>query len=105
MADDCNEFDIVRIDVFGEYLKRLRQRLMDNLDNVQPYLTFFPHVTLAAVKANYAIDYIGNNPFIGRKFVVDELLFSPANGHKVIIKGNGDIQEVSSQRIYKCQHT
>jgi 2'-5' RNA ligase len=85
MADDINRFDIVKIDVFGLYLARLRKRLMERLDNKQTYSEYFPHITLGAVKANYAIDYVGNNPFIGAKFVGTELIFSPAEGEKTII--------------------
>lgn len=90
MADNYMDFDIVRIDVFGEYLTRLRRRLL-TLENKQTYMSYVPHITLAAVRANYAIDYVGQNPFIGRKFVVDELLFSPAEGEKVIIKGDDEV--------------
>jgi len=92
-SDDC-DYDIVKIDVYGVYLNRLRKQLMQSLENEQTHSTYWPHLTLAAVKSGFGIDFIGNNPWIGQKIVVDELLFSPAEGEKGIIKCN-EMQKAS----------
>jgi 2'-5' RNA ligase len=91
MASDINPTDVVMIQMFGMSLLRLRRKIESVLvthDN-KPY--YYPHLTLAFVNEHASIAYVGNNPFIGEKVVVDRVVFNPVNGQKKIITTNGEI--------------
>lgn len=91
MASSANPTDVLKIDVFGMSLKKLRKRIEDNIDTNDVWRTYYPHVTLAYLKEYAAMQYIGSNPLIEGKFVTDKVVFSPAYGDKKIITCDGTI--------------
>ncbi len=93
MADSYRPSDVVKIDVFGMSLKRLRG-VLETLPFYTQYKIFTPHVTLAYVEPYTAIQYIGNNPVIGTKFVSDYVVFKSGIG-KYKIYCDGKIEEIN----------
>lgn len=89
MASDTRPTDVVFIETFGESMRRLRQRVEKNLKTEEPFIYYSPHMTLAFVNEHSAMQYVGSNPLIGRKFVAEELVFVPAEGDEHIIKCGG----------------
>lgn len=89
MADEFRDNDVVKIDVFGMSLVRLNRKL-SSLPSDSKYNFYFPHLTTAYLHKYEAIQYIGSNPFIGRRFVVDNIIFK-TDSAKYRIFCNGDI--------------
>jgi 2'-5' RNA ligase len=91
MADSIRNTDVVKIDVFGMSLNKIREQIEKNLETIDVYKTFQPHTTLAYVKKYSAIDYVGDNPVIGKKCVVDHVIFSDKNKKNYKISNTGEI--------------
>jgi 2'-5' RNA ligase len=91
-ADDTNnKHDVLKIDVFGESLTRLRRKIESNVETVPDNKAFVPHITLGWVDRGVGLIYVGNNPIIGKKTVVDKVIFSPAYGDKSVISADGTV--------------
>lgn len=91
MADDYREQDVVKLDVFGMSLIRMN-RLLSTMKHASIYKTYNPHITLAYVKKFHAIKYIGHNTVIGKKFVVDNVMFeTDTNLYRINTEGKYDI--------------
>jgi len=95
MTDNDQECDILKIDVFGASLERLRKKVEDNLETIpHPWKAYNPHLTLAYIDMGSSLMYMGNNPVIGEKIVVDKLLFIPAfGGKKKYITTEGKVED------------
>ena len=91
IADDIHDYDVVKIDIFGLTLSKLRKSITDNLNTVDQYKLFYPHITLGFVEPKTAIKYIGTNPVMGEKVVVDSVVFSNMDKVKWRIKNDGSI--------------
>lgn len=97
MANDYNKHDVLKIDMFVMSLNRLRQRVVDNLDTApHKWPEYSPHLTLAVLDTNCGLWYVGNNPVIGEKVVVDNVVFSPVYGKRKLIYTDGRIEEYAN---------
>lgn len=86
LSTKTRKTDIIMIDVYSMFCKRLRH-LIDasgiDCENVTP---FYPHLTLAETLANTWYGYVGENPLIGKKIVVNELVFRKSDGTEELIQ-------------------
>lgn len=95
MADSYRPTDVVKIDAFGQSMVRLR-RVLETLPHTSRYKTFTPHITLAYVEPHTAIQYIGNNPAIGHKFISDHVVFATdTERYKIFCSGEIEKQEIN----------
>ena len=81
-----NAFDVLKIEVCSLDLHDLNSILVRNLDVVQNYPDYIPHVTIAYLKKDKGRDYVGCQKFSERKFEVNKLIFSSKNGNKYNIE-------------------
>lgn len=92
-ASEVMPYDVIKIDIFSQTLKRLNKKVTENLKVTNTHPIYVPHLTLAYVEAGSSLTYLGFSPFIGMKVVVEELIFSRTDGKQYIITKDGDINE------------
>lgn len=90
IADDYRDTDVVKLEVYGESIRRMRRKLVPV---VQIYKSYSPHITLGYVEKGTGMYYIGNNPFIGDKIICKHVVFSAMNGKKYKITHEGEISD------------
>lgn len=90
-----DKYDVVKIEVISPDLIRLNKAL-NRLENNDEYKDYKAHVTLSYVNKGSCKELVGNREFEGRKFVLDEVQFSPAQGEKTKIK---TVKEKSKNKI------
>lgn len=76
-----DDYDVLKIDIVSEKLHKLHHLLKENIDNVETFPTYKPHITIAYVKKNSVNDLIGFT--YNYSFTVDEIIFVDKSGHKV----------------------
>jgi len=79
-------FDVLKIDVDSPDLHYINSILTKNLDVVQTYPKYIPHVTIAYLNKNKGGTYKGLEEFNGEKFQINNLIFSSKDGTKHEIK-------------------
>lgn len=79
-----DEHDVLKISVEGKELRNLNS-LCKKLPYTSNYPKYQPHVTLAYVKKGEYDDMVGSSIFEGKKFKVNELVFSSKNESKTKI--------------------
>lgn len=79
-------FDVLKIDVDSPDLHQINSILTKNLDIVQTYPKYIPHVTIAYLNKNKGKEYKDIGEFEGEKFQVNRLIFSSKDGTKHEIK-------------------
>jgi 2'-5' RNA ligase len=79
-------FDVLKIDVDSPELHQINSILFRNLDVVQIYPKYIPHVTIAYLNRNEGEKYRGIKDFQNEKFQVNNLVFSSKDGTKHEIK-------------------
>lgn len=81
-----NAFDVLKIEVLSPDLHDLNSILTKNLNVIQTYPEYVPHVTIAYLKKDKGHDYSGCQKFNGRKFEVSEIIFASKSGSKHNLK-------------------
>lgn len=81
-----DKFDVLKIEVESEMLRRLHKTLSNNLPATDAYPSYIPHVTIAYVQKGKADKFVGDDAFKGENFRPDELMFSSKNGFKTKIR-------------------
>lgn len=76
------KFDVVVIHVISKDLRRLNQKLSENVKYTNRYGTYNPHVTIAYVKKGKGWQHAGCEKWSGKEFVCDLAVFSSKNGKK-----------------------
>jgi len=86
-AKDGKDFDVVKIDVYSNDLRRLNKTISDNLECTDTHPNYHPHVTLAYVKAGCGQKYVdGQQQGVeGTTFTATEMVFSSKGGKKTTI--------------------
>jgi 2'-5' RNA ligase len=79
------EHDVLIVEIRGKGLRPLRNFLRDNLPNTQTHPAYRPHITVAYVKPGKGQKYIGKSGLEGREISVQDLVYSNAQGSKVVI--------------------
>lgn len=82
-------FDVVKLTAISPDLRRIHNKLKENLEFTSDYPKYQPHCTIAYVKSGTAANYIGEAPFQGEKITLDHIIFSSKNGEKTRIKLKG----------------
>jgi 2'-5' RNA ligase len=78
------EFDIVHVDVTGDRLLELHEKL-NSLQHCDPHATYHPHVTVAFVQAGRGASYARNAFLAGLSVPVRSLTYSGFDGTVVEI--------------------
>lgn len=76
------KYDVVKIGVESQPLRKLNKSLLDGLDATQTFPTYRPHVTVAYVKKGRGDALDGDKTFQGTKFSADSVLFSSRTREK-----------------------
>lgn len=79
-------FDVLKIDVESPDLHQINSILSKNIDVMQTYPKYIPHVTIAYLNKNKGKEYKDIAEFEGEKFQVNRLIFSSKDGTKHEIK-------------------
>jgi len=82
---DCDDYDVMKIEVQGNELHNLHNGLKETFENTQSFPEFNPHVTIAYIKKGYNRGLVDNYAFIGNKMLVDKLSFSSRDGDKTVV--------------------
>jgi len=80
-----DKFDVVKIEVISGELRKLNQKLRDNVKYTATHPGYKPHVTIAYTKKETAWKHTGEKDFTGEKMTADEIIFSSKNGTKTTI--------------------
>lgn len=83
---ECEDYDVVKLDVESDDLHRLNKKLSDCCEHTQTHPTYKPHCTISYVKKGCGKKYVGNDKFAGTKIEIDEVLFSNKERIKKAIK-------------------
>ena len=78
--NDDKPYDVVKVDVQSQDLKRMNKLLCDNLDYETDFPDFHPHLTIAYVKKGKGKKWVGEGEFEGMRASTDEYHFSNADG-------------------------
>lgn len=81
-----DKFDVLIASVDCEDLHRLNRKMRKNLEATESYPVYVPHVTICYLRKGQGKKYIGNNDFVGQKFIVNKIFFSSKTGEKTPIK-------------------
>lgn len=76
------KYDVLVIEVYSSDLKRLNQKLAENLVYTDKYNAYNPHVTIAFVKKGKGWKHHGLDIWNGKSFTTNEIVFSSKNGAK-----------------------
>lgn len=79
-----DDFDVLKIDVESEHLKKARDLFINKYDNTQPFDDYNPHITIAYLKKGRGYKYVKHN--IDKKLKCTEVKYSPPVGHNVYKK-------------------
>ena len=84
------KYDVIKLNVLSQDLYKLNSKLDKSLEHVEKYEKFEPHITLAYVNKNSGWKYFGFDKFKGKRFVANEIIFSPRieNKQKILLAGS-----------------
>ena len=83
-SDDKKHYDVIKIDVESEDLQRLHKQIEDKIGAPgNTYPEYKPHVTIAYVEPGSCDDLIGESPFEGQEFIINDYDYSQANAPQV----------------------
>jgi 2'-5' RNA ligase len=77
-------YDVVKVDVRSEGLRNLHKK-MCRFPHTKFYPVYKPHVTIGYIKKDRCEKLIGANPFSGRKWLADAIIFSSKRGNKTTL--------------------
>lgn len=80
-----DEYDVLKVEVEGKELVNANGELR-NLPYTSTHAGYKAHLTLAYVKKGKCSNLVGDERFLGKKFLVEELIFSSKNEDKTTIK-------------------
>jgi 2'-5' RNA ligase len=81
-----DDFDVVKVDVESEALRRLNRAISMMIQTDDPHPVFNPHLTIAYVKPGLGQKYVGSGPLNGQSVIVDTIQFSGTDYSKTPIK-------------------
>lgn len=73
---ECDDYDVVKIDVDSPDLHRINNLISSSLPVTDTHPEYIPHVTVSYVKKGAGQHLIGREDFKGRKICFDSVLFS-----------------------------
>ena len=94
-AETGKDFDVVKLDIDGDDLRRLNALLSRELPHTDSHEAYRPHITLAYVKAGKGEQYAGLSGLEGQELTLSELTFSTAKKETTAIRLGGDAGPVT----------
>lgn len=86
MFDTAPTHDVLKVSVVdADGLRKLHNRIKENIPCTLTHPDYVPHVTVAYMKKGTAAKYVGDERFLGRVVIIDRLFFSSRGGKKVYI--------------------
>jgi 2'-5' RNA ligase len=96
-----DKYDVLKVDVKSDDLKKLNKTLRDNLDYTSDFPDYTPHLTIAYLKPGEGQKYVGDNTFEGKKFKLSELMFSDPDYNKTPLKlSETDNNKATAYRLF-----
>jgi len=85
--------ELIKVEVYSMVINKIRNLLRTAL-SLTTQQESAPHVKLCYVKPNTGLQYVGHNPFIGMKMIVDNMTFTTIDKkYKLFSNGNIEIIE------------
>lgn len=81
-----DSFDVLKIGVTGDGIRKLNKLLSTELECTDSHPTYVPHVTLAYLKPGRAKAHVGAKDFVGETIGVESISFSDRDGKVTKIK-------------------
>lgn len=81
-----SSFDVIKIEVVSPHLFYLNKLLKENVESVQLFPTYKPHVTIAYINKNVGEYLVGSKDFKGISWTTSTVIFSSKNGQKTPIR-------------------
>lgn len=91
--------DVLKIGAEGPQLRRLNQQIAEVVPNIQMQEGYSPHMTVAYLQPGAGENYIGLKALQGKKFLVDQVVFSGRNGEKYSIPLGRQLTEADQIRL------
>lgn len=88
LFDSDDDHSVVKIDVSSSDLYRLNKLISDSFEVTDTFPEYHPHVTIAYIKKNKSTPYINRKDFVGKKVILDSLVFSGKDDKKTLFKLN-----------------
>ena len=87
--DSNPDYDVLIIEVSSKSLKKLHYEIEDQIENGNTFKVYKPHVTIAYVNKGKCENSVGDKTFDGKKFTVNNVVFSSKDNdiEKINIKG------------------
>lgn len=79
-----DSFDVLKIDVESEQLRKARDLFINKYDNTQTFDQYNPHITIAYLKKGRGYKYLKNK--LSKKLKCTEVKYSSPMGHNVYKK-------------------
>ena len=73
---ECPEYDVLKLDIQSDGIRRLNARLSESCENTQTHPTYIPHCTIAYVKKGSCRNLDGSEFMLDMGFRAGSLLFS-----------------------------
>jgi hypothetical protein len=70
------QFDVLKLDVGGDYIHRIHDRLADKCDYEVSWPLYVPHVTIGYLRPGRGRKYVGMTDVEGETFLADKMTFS-----------------------------
>lgn len=83
---EADDYDVVKIDVSSPDLYRFNRVISENFEVTDTHSEYHPHVTLCYVKKHTGLPYKGREDFMGRKIILDSIVFSGKDNRKTSFK-------------------
>lgn len=80
-----DEYDVLFVEVDSPELVELNALISEGLSVTDTYPEYHPHATIAYLKSGLGARYAGNTEFVGKTAVINQVLFSPADGEKQVL--------------------
>jgi len=83
---EAKEYDVLKIDVESPKLREMNKIISDNMETVDTFPKYHPHVTLAYVKKGKGDHLINNSKFNGVVDMVEKVYFTNKHDEEYYIK-------------------
>ena len=90
----CDDYDVVKIDVLGDYIEHIHDVLADDCKYESTHPTYIPHCTLAYVRSGCGKKYLGMDDMDGQSFMPNKVIFSNTQNTVTAIPLGGVVKDV-----------
>ena len=93
----CDDYDVVKIDVLGDYIEHIHDVLADDCKYESTHPTYIPHCTLAYVRSGCGKKYLGMDDMEGQSFMPNKVIFSNTQNTVTAIPLGGVVKDVQGE--------